>query len=766
MMRSAESGPSRLAGYQSLHVTDDEREDSSRVPEPAQRGKRRAEGPTRETKSLQACDRCRAKKTRCVTAEDRSGNCKGCKTAALTCTYDMPLTASRTKRIRRGLSVIQAESNTGEPSEAQNEERGPEREDTNGTDGWLGNGSRLASPGLVMNDRRRTDLTPRRSTTVRREGPTAMSYILHSTPTLPISCLTEYDKHRHISMHITSPDSGDGFMLVSSETNLSSSSEAPSHALEALRSPSWNEVVNRLVETYLVHVSPLMPILLREEMGEASQSMIHAMAAVAAARSNCPKPIFDCLRLIVKQEMHEQDTMSNPTRQNVQTLLITCLVDEVALQAGSAAPESISRARLTAAIRMAQDLSMDEALSDTRLSQDYRIWRCAVVIDQWNAARTGARPIVSSSLSPVNASPSEVTDPDDFFHYLFILSLILKSILSTIYGPRGIEKATNVELNKIKDDLKGWKEGLPAKLKFTGVWSSLPAGILHLLHTTTTILLYRPFMRWSFICPPHLDLSLDLPVWLELNPASRQALEWAANQDDLADLLCFGPYTLCLASLIQYHSYARRREWDGVVTLEKFRRDAVERWTARLSEDHMQVQAAQLEVVSLLYAVTQTTLRTGKTSFDSPTSRRGLDPTPGILNRLPETSINGVTFLRDPSHPQGGVLIATQRAAREIKDLPPGTVIIGGPPPPEDGEYTDVANDVAAGGYDVLGHTSGVVTPLMNGMFTTGGLGVGGGGDGDGEGRINMSSTLDWEAMITSFTYPGAEGITQHVDNA
>lgn len=72
-----------------------------------------------------------------------------------------------------------------------------------------------------------------------------------------------------------------------------------------------------------------------------------------------------------------------------------------------------------------------------------------------------------------------------------------------------------------------------------------------------------------------------------------------------------------------------------------------------------------------------TTLHREPTAFDGP---RGLNPTPGVLNRLAETSISGVTFLRDASLPHGGVLVATQQAAREIKDLPPGTVIIGGNP--------------------------------------------------------------------------------------
>jgi hypothetical protein len=51
-----------------------------------------------------------------------------------------------------------------------------------------------------------------------------------------------------------------------------------------------------------------------------------------------------------------------------------------------------------------------------------------------------------------------------------------------------------------------------------------------------------------------------------------------------------------------------------------------------------------------------------------------------VFNQRSETFIAGVTFIRDASLPSGGVLVATQQAAREIADLPPGTVILGGAP--------------------------------------------------------------------------------------
>ncbi|WVQ74301.1 hypothetical protein IAR50_003898 [Cryptococcus sp. DSM 104548] len=192
------------------------------------------------------------------------------------------------------------------------------------------------------------------------------------------------------------------------------------------------------------------------------------------------------------------------------------------------------------------------------------------------------------------------------------------------------------------------------------------------------------------------------------------------------------------SALPPYRSYARRREWDGVVMLEKFQKDAVEGRTSRAASGHMLLQAAQLDVIDLFYAATQTTLKIG------------------VLNRLPETSIHGVTFLRDPTHPQSGVLVATQQAAREIQDLPLGTVIIGGESVAHETLAGEGGVDMRRGGaglgsgaavgvagqgamFEDYGGADGFVGPLMEGLGEAG--------------RINMS-TPDWEAIVSSHTYP------------
>lgn len=148
-------------------------------------------------------------------------------------------------------------------------------------------------------------MSPDCSGETKESGPTAMSFILHSTPTLPIASLEQYDQTHGYTMYPSPSDSRDGFILVTVDAEPEVHDPA-TPVLQALRSESWNEVVARLVETFLASTSPRIPIVVREEVSEASPLLLHAMAAVAATRRNCPKEIFAALRSIVRKEMLEQ----------------------------------------------------------------------------------------------------------------------------------------------------------------------------------------------------------------------------------------------------------------------------------------------------------------------------------------------------------------------------------------------------------------------------------------------------------------------------
>lgn len=289
------------------------------------------------------------------------------------------------------------------------------------------------------------------------------------------------------------------------------------------------------------------------------------------------------------------DTISIPSLENVQILLTLCLVDELSLRPGIASPVQVARCWLSAAIRHARDLGLDRACD----GREARVWSCARVLDIWQGARTGAPPIMSVRSLP---TPPKA---DDTLAHLIYLSLLLGRLMALVYGPEGMAKTTHADLTGLRDALTTWKSNLPPTLR-SGTRCTHQAGLLHLLYTSTIFLLYRPVMRWSFIVPSHIELNTDVPVWLSLLSLSREAIDFAAGVEDAADLLFFGPYALGLAGLVQYHTWARRGEWEGAEMVGKAKA-AAQRWVAAMEEGEMPL----LRRVSCLYRLSLTNAATG-----------------------------------------------------------------------------------------------------------------------------------------------------------
>lgn len=136
-----------------------------------------------------------------------------------------------------------------------------------------------------------------------------MSYIVHSMPTLPLHLLADFDQSHGISMHRRAESSGEGYMLVAPPDYSVPPTGVPSPVPDSMRT-EWNQVVARLVEGFLSHVAALLPVVTREELEvegvQSPQLLRYAMAAVAAARSDCPKEIFDALRHLIKKGLTEE----------------------------------------------------------------------------------------------------------------------------------------------------------------------------------------------------------------------------------------------------------------------------------------------------------------------------------------------------------------------------------------------------------------------------------------------------------------------------
>lgn len=120
-------------------------------------------------------------------------------------------------------------------------------------------------------------------------------------PTVPLAPLEDFDQKYGLTMRLGPNGSQDGWMEVCTPPAPPTS---PS-ALDTLRADSWGEVATRLVEKFLVHVSPIIPIVVQQEVASAAEPLLHAIAAVAAARSDVPPMVFDALRHVVRRDLNE-----------------------------------------------------------------------------------------------------------------------------------------------------------------------------------------------------------------------------------------------------------------------------------------------------------------------------------------------------------------------------------------------------------------------------------------------------------------------------
>lgn len=305
-----------------------------------------------------------------------------------------------------------------------------------------------------------------------------------------------------------------------------------------------------------------------------------------------------------------------PKLENVQTLLVLCLVDELG-DRPRVSPVSVQRDRLSAAYRLALDLG----LARSRLERETRVWRCLQVMDAWRAAKDGLSmlhpfpagsepssassstmsssvnsPSISPALSqlpsvaPLSMSLLNKSSPghiygNTFFERLYSLSKLLSRVLALMYGPDGITDTDTSALRKLQHDLTSWRDSLPLTLKFDYNSAKFQtvrtqrrvqeSGLLLVFYTGVRFLFFRPLMPWSFLLPKKFRQSIYVSTdeWVDLMKLSRYSIDFAINLEEASELLFFfGVYTLNLASLVLYHTWARRGEWDGSIYLDKARR--------------------------------------------------------------------------------------------------------------------------------------------------------------------------------------------------
>ncbi|EPQ58008.1 hypothetical protein GLOTRDRAFT_136812 [Gloeophyllum trabeum ATCC 11539] len=579
----------------------------------------------KRTKTQRACDSCRTRKIRCDIIPDTDPPvCQHCRQYGYECTAFKPITETRFKKRRM---------------EQDNAASGAEREKTES----LRTGTASPAPSTHY------------------FGPTSPAYLLHSQHSIPPRVYESYDLRYHHSWEVSR--GGDGLIQIAEPDR-----SEPATALPKPIDPRIErEVIQKLVNAYFAEVCPLLPVVTQSELLSSPSPppiLLYSMCAVAAAKRDVPQTVFDTLRHAVNSVIKADDVLSTASVVNVQSLLILSMTGDCHSQF---VPNALSALwiRLGAAIRMAQDLGLHRAESvKANIEMRRRLWGVCVVSDRWTSLAYGHPFMID--VQDCDARLPSSGDPNDLYMDEMVrLSIILGRVLKTIYSPSGLTLATDEILYALLADIEAWKKNLPESLQFRGPETPTNGGILHLLYSCVCMIFWRVFMRISYSCPSHLKFSLTVEQWSNLVQLTGEAIDWLDAHERQYDVWLLVAYATTSCALVQYHTWARRKDHEAVNKLRKLR-DCVRRWEKSLSPDHMSARRKTAEIISLLYEATQGPAQ----SLEAP----ALNPTGGVKGKNLQ---EGLDYKKDPSRPGGGVYIAHGKAREgDYSEVPPGQVIL------------------------------------------------------------------------------------------
>ncbi|KAF9513131.1 hypothetical protein BS47DRAFT_991537 [Hydnum rufescens UP504] len=458
------------------------------------------------------------------------------------------------------------------------------------------------------------------------------------------------------------------------------------------------EVLERLVNYYFRTIAPVFPVVTEAEFLHgtgASESdntpsdrsyrpapvLLYAICTIAATARDVPSHVFESLRMKLNAVIRSDDVLSNATLVNIQALLIASMTAE---PHGRVLSHSMSAGFLRAgtAIRMAQDLGLHRAEAvQTDIQLRRRLWSACVITDRWYGLIFGlplmidvhdcdARlpgPELIAGHPPLSASEAEYATSLAFMGEFVKLSVILGKVTKTIYSPTGLIHTTDEALERLLEELDRFIANLPPILRFTGRDSSIFAGLLQLFYVSVCMMFWRVFARIQYTVPSHLKFCLTVERWTDLTDRSATVIEWLDGHETIYDSWFFVAYSVTSCALIQYHTWARRKDTDAQDALRRLR-DCVKRWDGSVEPGHMSSRRKTTEIISLLYEATQ-----------SPVSRNfwPLNPTPGVEARN-NPEVDAIQFRKDPTRPGGGLFVATQRSAAALgpENIPRGTLVL------------------------------------------------------------------------------------------
>lgn len=197
-------------------------------------------------------------------------------------------------------------------------------------------------------------------------GPTSLTYILHSSSTMP--AVDSFDLRYHQTWRVGR--SGEGFIQIHEQDEVNAPEDEDDEGNPKRRQDVEGEVLTQLVNYYFTEIAPYFPVITQKEFlhgstedhqrlshGDEQQVynpptvLLYAICTIAATARHVPFRVFDTLRIMLNTVIRSEDVLSTATLSNIQALLIAGMTAEAH---GRVPSQAMSAAwlRVSAAIRM------------------------------------------------------------------------------------------------------------------------------------------------------------------------------------------------------------------------------------------------------------------------------------------------------------------------------------------------------------------------------------------------------------------------------
>lgn len=297
----------------------------------------REEAKNKRTKTQRACDPCRRKKIRlvhlsyCLWYVSEFGPrcdvlpdsdppiCQHCKQYSFNCTFFLPITETRFKKKRIEEEAAAATAGSAASHSSSLPQTTPPTPVLDGPPNYPSH----VHPHPHIHAHNSPHTTPQSKGEVKIYGPTSLSFLVHSTATIPVRTMENYDSRYHQTWQVGA--SGEGFIQVLEPSGSGTPSGSSASLPKPLEHRLERETLQNLINAYFRDVAPTFCVITREEFVRSpapTPVLLYSMCAVAASSRRVDRGVFEALRGALTTVMRNEDVLSVSSVANVQALLI------------------------------------------------------------------------------------------------------------------------------------------------------------------------------------------------------------------------------------------------------------------------------------------------------------------------------------------------------------------------------------------------------------------------------------------------------------